>query len=114
VPVLGILSRVSTPVRVTRGIWRPRETVDTLLGRVAATLRALPPGTVVGGLTAARLHGLWLPGDAPAAERIEVIVRPARNPQQLRSYNRRPEVRARRQQLLPDEVAGGCPGSRRS
>lgn len=89
---------------MTRGIWRPPQALETLPGRVAAVLRALPPGTVVAGLTAARLHRLWLPNEEAPGERIEVIVHPQQAPQRLRSHNRRAEVRARRQLLLPDEV----------
>jgi hypothetical protein len=59
---------------------------------------------VVSGLTAARLHGLWLPDQEGPGERIEVIVHPEQAPQRMRSHNRRSEVRARRQLLLPDEV----------
>jgi hypothetical protein len=59
---------------------------------------------VVAGVTAARLYGLWLPDQEAPDERIEVIVHPSQAPQRLRSYNRRAEVRARRQLLLPDEV----------
>lgn len=92
------------PVQVTRGVWRPPHTIESLPGRVVAVLRALPAGTVVAGLTAARLHGLWLPYPEAPGERIEVIVHPEQPQQRLRSYNRRPEVRSRRQLLLPDEV----------
>ena len=41
---------------------------EDLTMRCAAVLAALPPATVVSGLTAARLHDLWLPPpsmDAP-------------------------------------------------
>lgn len=91
-------------VRVSRGLWRPADALTTLAEKAAALLRVCPPGTVLAGITAARLHRLWLPWSDWVSERIEVIVRPELNPQQLRSYSRRAELRARRQQLLPDEV----------
>ena len=89
-------------VRVARGIWRPAEQVSTLAGRIAALLEACPEGTVVAGVTAARLHGLWLP--ARRDELIEVIVHPQQPDLTARTYNRRPGLRARRQTLPPDEV----------
>lgn len=97
---------------MSRGLWRPAEALTTLADKAAALLRVCPPGTVLAGITAARLHGLWLPYSEWRDERIEVIVRPEVNPQQLRSYSRRAELRARRQQLLPDEVTdiNGLPG----
>jgi hypothetical protein len=91
-------------VRVSRGLWRPAGALTTLADKAATLLRVCPPGTVLAGMTAARLHELWLPLSDWRIERIEVIVRPEINPQQLRSYSRRAELRARRQQLLPDEV----------
>ena|SRR5579875_1313034 len=91
-------------VRVSRGLWRPDDQVSDLAGRSAALLRVCPPGTVVAGVTAARLHGLWLPGDPAPGEPVEVIVRPEALPQRSRAHNRRAELRARRQLLLPDEV----------
>lgn len=69
--------------------------MDDLAGRCRAMLGALPPGTVVAGIAAARLHGLWLPASRPA-ERIEVILRRAAHvPRELPS-SRRCEIRARR------------------
>ena len=89
-------------IRVTRGVWRPAAEVDDLAGRVAALLTAYPDDTVVGGWTAAQLHGLWLPQRADGP--IEVIIHrdvavPAR-----RSASYRAQVRGRRQTLLPDEI----------
>lgn len=94
---------MSELVRVTRGIRRPVDSVETLLGRVAALLRVCPPGTVVAGITAAALHGLWLPTSLLTLPRVEVIVDP-QAPWEQRSHSRRRELRTRRQLLLPDEI----------
>ena len=69
----GPLGHMTELVRVTRGLWRPTNSIDDVFGRCAALLTALPPKTVIGGLTAARLHGLWVPdfGD----DRVEVLLR---------------------------------------
>lgn len=88
-------------VRVTRGVWRPPELVEHLAGVVAAMLTACPPLTVVCGITAALLHGLWLPPEV--GRWVEVIVRPDVSAPSARSHNRRPGLRARRQLLAPDE-----------
>ncbi|HEY7176555.1 MAG TPA: hypothetical protein VH442_16705 [Micromonosporaceae bacterium] len=92
-------------VRVTRGVWRPRLVVADLAGRVAALLTVYPDDTVVCGLTAARLHGLWLPSDAQRAEElIELIIHPGVPMPSRRTASHRTRVRARRQMLRPDEV----------
>ena len=93
---------MSDLIRVTHGVWRPSDCLDDLPGLVSAALAACPAGTVVSGLTAARLHGLWLP-DRPD-EPVEVIVHrdepvPARRP-----GSRRREIRARRRVLRSDEI----------
>ena len=64
-------------------------------------LTACPPQTVACGITAALLHGLWLPPDMGRG--VEVIVRPDVPAPSARSHNRRPGLRARRQMLAPDE-----------
>jgi hypothetical protein len=93
---------MSELVRVTRGVWRPADVVADLLGRAAAVLAVAPDRTVIGGLTAARLHGLWLP-DLPEGP-IEVIVHRDRLVPAHRPGSRRREVRARRQRLPDDEI----------
>jgi hypothetical protein len=61
-------------------------------------LNTLPSGTVIDGLTAARLHGLWLP--APRAdEPVEAILRGVDQVPRALSASRRREVRGRRRQL---------------
>ncbi len=63
----------------------------------------MPAGTVIAGLSAAALHGLWLP-ELPAHP-VELIV--ACEPELPRDVaaSRRPEVRARRRTLRPDEIS---------
>jgi hypothetical protein len=91
-------------VRVSRGLWRAAEEVRDLAGRCRALLSALPLGTVIAGLTAARLHGFWLPNPRPD-ELIEVILRGVDQvPRELAGCIRR-EVRARRRQLGRAEMA---------
>src|SRR6478752_6448935 len=92
-------------VHVTRGVWRPRLVVTDLAGRVAAVLSVYPADTIVSGLTAARLHGLWLPTDvARDDETIELIIHPSVPVPAHRTASRRARVRARRQVLARDEI----------
>jgi hypothetical protein len=96
-------------VRVMRGVWRPSETVDDLAAMAAAVVGASPDGTVVAGVTAAQLHGLWLPdlGTRP----IELILRNDAPVPEAHSGSRRRELRGRRRRLHPDELVllGGLP-----
>jgi len=89
-------------VRVARGVWRAPSAVEDFPALCGALLQALPPGTVIGGLSAARLHGLWLPDRRQ--QRVEVIIRgdPAL-PRQI-AGSRRAEVRARRRTLHPSDI----------
>ena len=93
---------MSEVIRVSHGLWRPSDSVADLVGRCAALLNVLPSRTVVAGLAAARLHGLWLPrGD----ERVIDVITPG-NPRRPRDigHSRRAELRARRRALRDDEV----------
>jgi hypothetical protein len=87
---------------VTQGVWRPACAVEDLAGRCAALLRASPDGTVVAGVAAARLHGLWLPNldDRP----IEMILRRDVDVPRRHAGSRRRELRGRRRTLHPDEI----------
>ena len=89
-------------VRVARGVWRAPAEVEEFVALCAAVLRALPPDSVIGGVSAARLHGLWLPAELP--RRIEVIVRRDSALPRMLPGSRRPEVRARRRTLHPGDV----------
>jgi hypothetical protein len=93
---------MSQLIRVTHGIWRPLQAVDDLPGRLAALLAAAPPGTVVGGLAAARLHGLWLPGDA--GDSVDLYLRRNAEVPERHAGSRRAEYRGRRRRVAPDEV----------
>jgi hypothetical protein len=79
------------------------DAVDELAHRCRAALARLPDGTVLAGLTAARLHGLWLPS-ARAEEPIEVILRGVGIVPRAVSGSMRPDVRGRRRQLRRAEV----------
>lgn len=95
--------RMSAFVRLGHGLYRPASTVDSLPDRIAAYLDVLPPGTVVGGITAARLHGLWLPLP-DADERIEfVLTRPQTKARALAGC-RRGEIATRRRAVAHDEI----------
>jgi hypothetical protein len=90
-------------IRLTRGLYRSAETVTELPDRCAAFLDIMPSGTVVGGITAARLHGLWLP-EPTDTERIELIqTRDEVRPRQLPGSRRR-EMRVRRRTLRTAEI----------
>lgn len=93
---------MSELVRVSRGVWRPREQVADLPGRAAALLSAAPTGTVIGGLAAARLHRLWLPPGID--ERIELLLRGDAPIPEAHPGSKRRELRGRRRQLVPDEI----------
>jgi hypothetical protein len=89
-------------IRITHGVWRSSEQVADLAGRVSAVLAACPDRTVVAGLTAARLHGFWLPDRADGP--VEVIVHRDRPLPASRPGSRRGELRARRRVLRDDEI----------
>lgn len=96
-------SRMTDLVRLGHGLHRPAETVADLTDRVAAFLDVLPPETVVGGITAARLHGFWLPKAQPGEKLEFVINRDPRRPHQL-AHSRRDEIATRRRAITRDEV----------
>jgi hypothetical protein len=89
-------------IRVTHGIWREVDQVNTLAGRCSALLRGCPDGTVVAGRAAAWLHGLWLPHTDD--QRVELILRRDAVDPIAHAGSRRAEIIARRRVLRPDEV----------
>jgi plasmid stabilization system protein ParE len=89
-------------VRLTHGVWRDAATVTDLAARCAALLTAAPDGAVISGISAARLHGLWLP--EVAASRVELILRQVAAGADAYAGTRRPEIHGRRRTLRPDEV----------
>ncbi len=96
-------------IRVSHGLWRPPADVVDLPGRCAALLGVLPPGSVFSGVTAASLHGLWLPEGQLG--KVEVtITRDALAPREF-AGSRRSDLRARRRTLASDDrdFVGGLP-----
>jgi len=90
-------------IRVSRGLWRPPESVNDLARRCRALLAVLPPGTVIAGLAAARLHGFWLP-EPRFDEPVEVITRGVGQVPRELAASERSEVHARRRRLGRPEV----------
>lgn len=89
-------------MQVCRGVTRPARTLIDDTDRLAALLSVCSDDAVVAGLSAARLHGLWLPDGTDG--RLEVIVNSEQRGATRRSYHRRPQIRARRQDLAGDDV----------
>jgi hypothetical protein len=77
-------------VRVAHGVWRPPSSVADDLDRITALMAACPEDSVICGLSAARIHGLWLPPgiDTP----LEVVVHPAEPVPRRRAHGRRTEI----------------------
>lgn len=96
--------RVSELLHVSHGVWRAPEAVDDLVGRSAALLDGCAPNTVIAGITAARLHGLWLPQLGDGDEPVDVIVHPEVRRPSARSSSRRAAVNARRRILAPADL----------
>jgi hypothetical protein len=84
--------------------------VEDLTMRCAAVLAALPPATVVSGLTAARLHDLWLPPRSRAAPLDFTVVASDRASRSL-AHPRHLAFTAHRRQLGVSDVrrVGGLP-----
>lgn len=95
-------------VRIAYGVWLPAAVADEPLVRAAALLRRLPPGAVLSGPSAARVHRLWV----PAGGEPDVTV-PAAGPAAATTGPQRPEVTAHRRALRPDEtvVVHGLPAT---
>jgi hypothetical protein len=93
---------MSELIRVSRGLWRPAEAVADLSGRCAALLEALPVEAIIGGWTAAELHGLWMPPKRD--ERIEVVLCRAGELPRALAHTERDEVLMRRYTLRADEI----------
>jgi hypothetical protein len=95
-------------VRIARGCWLPRGAADDLAARCAAAISTCADDTVVSGLTAAALHGLWLP--APVEEVHLATARPELAARAM-TRTRRPQFRAHRHQLTEQDrvVVRGVP-----
>ncbi len=83
-------------VRIARRCWLPEQFAGDFAARCAAAVESCADDTVVGYLTAARLHGLWLPR---LPDEIHLVT--ARPERASRSMTRtqRPEFRAHRRTL---------------
>lgn len=86
-------------VRLARGCWVPDDAA--LADRCAAVLRGCPDDCVIVGVTAARLHGMWLP-DLP--DRIEVATFTPLRPPSGMARTKRSQIRGRRRSIAADEV----------
>lgn len=83
--------------RLVHGLYVPSAVEVDLVGRCRALQRILPTGAVYSELTAAALHGWWLP-PLPPSTPICTAVPPERQP------TRRPGMRGRRVALGRDEM----------
>jgi very-short-patch-repair endonuclease len=101
VPAARRVDGVET-VRVARGVYVPED--DAALGSVCASLlSAMPSGSVISGLTAAQLHGLWLPPQ-PADGPLDVTIVAGATGSERLAYPRRREVSAHRRTFGPGDV----------
>jgi len=63
--------------RVFRGVYTTGDALDHMI-RVRAALLLAGPGAVLGGVTALRLMGVWLPSGMEQDEDIHVVIPPGR------------------------------------
>lgn len=89
-------------VRVARRAWVPPSQASELAGRCAAVLGTSADDTVVASITAARLHGLWLPNTVDA--RLHVATAKLATAGRLMTRSQRPELIAHRFQLRPSDI----------
>jgi very-short-patch-repair endonuclease len=94
-------------LRLARGCHVPA-TQLTFADRCAALLMANPPETVLAGIAAATLHGLWLP-DRPVVPEFATSQTGRRAAQMARA--RKPEFRTHRRQIPEQQrtLANGIP-----
>jgi hypothetical protein len=95
-------------VRIARRCWLPAQFADDLTARCMAAVESCADETVVVSITAARIHGLWLP-----RLRGEIHLATARPDRAARAMTRtqRPEFRAHRRMLTAADrtVVKGLP-----
>jgi hypothetical protein len=89
--------------RIARRCLVPAEQAGELSGICAAVLETSADDTVVASLTAAQLHGLWLP-ETPDS-RIHVATATPTTVGRLMTRSQRPELVAHRFQLRSEDVA---------
>ena len=87
-------------VRVSRGVWLPDGIAEHQPARLAALLAVLPPGSVVSGITAAELYGLWV----PRSSHVDITVPAGSQPTALAAIPRRRGVVAHRRHLPEKDV----------
>lgn len=89
------------PLRLARACWIPAHLADDLHARCAAAIETSADYTVVASLTAARLHGMWLPA-VPDAIHLATAVPGVAGRHMTRT--RRPEFTAHRFQLRAQDI----------
>jgi hypothetical protein len=95
-------------VRVAHDCWIDVSAADDLRARCMAVLDKVGPDSVISSVTAARLHGLWLP---TLPETIHVATATPDLAGHAMSRSKRPEIVGHRLQLAEDDVvvAAGVP-----
>lgn len=91
-------------IRIARGVHIDAAHADDLPVRCAAALSVMPPSTVVSGLTAGLLHGLWLPPSA-ADLPLDVSVVARGRASRAMPRPRHGEFVVHRRQITPDDIA---------
>lgn len=90
-------------IRLARGCWAPPAAAHDLALTCAELLTTSAPDTVVVSITAARLHGLWLPPDLPDVVHLATCA-PDRMARHM-TRTRRPEIAAHRRRLPAEDRA---------
>lgn len=88
-------------VRLARGCWLPASAHADILARCRAVLETSADHSVIVGVTAARIHGLWLPGDG---DEIHVATAEPDRPSSAMTRTRRPQIRSHRRKLLERDL----------
>jgi very-short-patch-repair endonuclease len=88
-------------VRLARGCWLPAGAAEDLLSRCSAVLDTSAEHSAIVELTAARVHGLWLP-DLP--DELHVATAEPDRLSSAMTRTRRPQIRAHRRKLAAVDV----------
>jgi hypothetical protein len=88
--------------RIARRCLIPAEQSGDLSGICAAILETSPDNTVIASVTAAQLHGLWLPDRL--GPRIHVATTTPSTAGRLMTRSQRPELYAHRFQVRPEDI----------
>ncbi|HEY2271247.1 MAG TPA: hypothetical protein VGH30_00625 [Jatrophihabitantaceae bacterium] len=89
-------------IRIARGCWLPEADATDLRARCVAVLETSTPDSVIASITAARLHGLWVPEETD--ERIHVATAVPDRVGRSMSRSQRPQLVAHRFQLRTDDI----------